>query len=306
MGRHVEREYERLLAAAYGKHTALSGRIVMRRISDAKQHRISARSFDAGEPVAVEYDVAAANPKFDARRYAEVPTARAYSDASVEEPDDASEPTEAPEAEPAEASEGEPVEAPEAEPAEAPEAEAEESSADAPAIETASDEHGPATSDVETPPSEELASATSVRGELAAPRPRPTNRYTQRRMEELVQDSDVLSDIQSILDAKSAPEARALSAPPRPDPPAPRPAPAPKAEENGHSIFEEIAAKMRYAHAYDLGAVELAQRFDAFDSGGDERSLPVDRPRADALARHFDRIESLPGTPRDSGSQSKG
>jgi hypothetical protein len=89
--------------------------------------------------------------------------------------------------------------------------------------------------------------------------------FTKRRVHELVRDNDLLSDIQSILTGK--PEAPAVAPLPRAAAPQPAaPPPAQKPVESAHSIFEEIAAKMRYAQAYDLGAVELAERFDSFDS----------------------------------------
>jgi hypothetical protein len=263
MGR-VEREYERLLREAYGGRAAVRGSLVMRRPS-SKQLVVTSRSFDGGESVVAEYDVAAANPKFDPRRYAEKSPER-------EEPrerEDAPEPFE--------------VE-------KLPDVREELAAA------AAYDDEGAFVV--------EAREQEYVDGANGRPPPelgRSANRFTQRRIEELVKDSDVLSDIQSILKGEPMPPA---PPPPRAEPPPPSKA---KSEENGHSIFEEIAAKMRYAQAYDLGAVELGQRFDSFDSGS-AAALPVEaQPRPDAVSRHFDRIESLPAEPAHaSGSQSKG
>jgi len=83
-------------------------------------------------------------------------------------------------------------------------------------------------------------------------------------------DDDLIADMQSILGGGSVfdpntkkvvkkEEAAAL-------PPAKQQAAEPtKAFGNGHAIFDEIAKSMQYANAYDLGAVELDNRFSNFD-----------------------------------------
>ncbi|UJR82739.1 hypothetical protein [Sandaracinus amylolyticus] len=93
--------------------------------------------------------------------------------------------------------------------------------------------------------------------------------FTRRQIESLVRDNELLADIQSILGGK---EPQAEASPPRAPapaatPPAPRhdPPPPPAPASSEHAIFDRIAENMRYAMAYDLGSVELAKRFDAFD-----------------------------------------
>lgn len=83
-------------------------------------------------------------------------------------------------------------------------------------------------------------------------------------------ESELLADMQRILSGQASwdPEAqRVTSTPPRRTPsedaPAP-PAALPMATE--HAFFDQLAASMEYANAYDLGTVELQQqKFDDFD-----------------------------------------
>ncbi len=101
---------------------------------------------------------------------------------------------------------------------------------------------------------------------------------------ELVDDAQLLRDISSIVSGSSEPSPSAVDplseVDARPQAPTPQPkssvsasppptsAPqaggVPKAK-NGQDIFDQIAASMSRAKSYDLGAVELADRFDSFD-----------------------------------------
>ncbi len=82
---------------------------------------------------------------------------------------------------------------------------------------------------------------------------------------------------------------RAPDAAPSPTPPTAPPRPAPEAGD-GQAIFDRIAASMEYATAYDLGSVELRNRFTDFDKVFDARRT---RPAAQAVPTVPDRA---PGT----------
>lgn len=82
-------------------------------------------------------------------------------------------------------------------------------------------------------------------------------------------ESELLADMQRILSGQASwdPEAKAMGAPPRrassEDAPPP-PAALPMSSE--HAFFDQLAASMEYANAYDLGTVELQQqKFNDFD-----------------------------------------
>lgn len=107
-----------------------------------------------------------------------------------------------------------------------------------------------------------------------------TGDFTARELRGLIRDDDLFADIQSILSGGA-----------EPPPPAPPPAvasareqsvpAAPPAEShNEHEIFDKIAENMRYATAYNLGTVELEQRFDELDRlARDAATLPLARAR---------------------------
>lgn len=83
-------------------------------------------------------------------------------------------------------------------------------------------------------------------------------------------ESELLADMQRILSGQASwdPEAgRMTSAPPRRTPSDDAPAPpAALPMSNEHAFFDQLAASMEYANAYDLGTVELQQqKFDDFD-----------------------------------------
>ncbi|HXB95995.1 MAG TPA: hypothetical protein VNU70_12585, partial [Puia sp.] len=75
---------------------------------------------------------------------------------------------------------------------------------------------------------------------------------------------DFLADLQMIM---STPP----SQPNRPSSPAPAAAPAPALPPSEHAIFDRIAKSMQYANAYDLGTVELDNRFADFDKFYDQK-----------------------------------
>ena len=123
----------------------------------------------------------------------------------------------------------------------------------------------------------------------AEPQPRPSGgvgrEFTRRQLNGLIADEELLSDLQSILGtnepsraqspAPAAPHAASAKARPKVDEP---PEPVLK---NEHAIFDRIAQNMKYATAYDLGAIELQRRFDEFDRQASPRPLPTLRePRS--------------------------
>ena len=93
------------------------------------------------------------------------------------------------------------------------------------------------------------------------------------------EERDLFADIQSIMntpigtrpsggggmDSVARSQAAASPAPPAPEPPLP---------PNGHAIFDRIAKSMKYANAYDLGAVELDNRFAEFDKYYEGQQAP--------------------------------
>ena len=104
-------------------------------------------------------------------------------------------------------------------------------------------------------------------------------------------EDDFIADMQSILSGQKVYDARSGTVTSREalkaDPPAP--AQKPTAEppvSNGQAIFDKIAENMRYANAYDLGSVELDNRFGQFDRQWDEeRQAEAARRKARADAR---------------------
>ena len=89
------------------------------------------------------------------------------------------------------------------------------------------------------------------------------------------EDSDLLADIQSIMNTPVGAtaqragntdlEAKAQGAgPASPEPPLP---------PSGHAIFDRIAKSMHYANAYDLGTMELDNRFSDFDKFDEKRQV---------------------------------
>ncbi|MEM9820554.1 MAG: YiiX/YebB-like N1pC/P60 family cysteine hydrolase [Bacteroidota bacterium] len=55
------------------------------------------------------------------------------------------------------------------------------------------------------------------------------------------------------------------------------------AKQNDHSIFEKIAQSMQLANTYDLGSINLEQRFDAFDQEMEKANQK--REKQDAISR---------------------
>ncbi|GEM_PF-3053020 len=91
-------------------------------------------------------------------------------------------------------------------------------------------------------------------------------------------EADFLADMQRIFTGKAAydPESKTTvakdrSAPSAPPPTAPSRASAPPASNPSDAIFERIAQSMQYANAYDIGTVELENRFADFDKTAELR-----------------------------------
>ncbi len=128
-------------------------------------------------------------------------------------------------------------------------------------------------------PVPEVPQAEGGDGQASAPaRTASSGDFTARQLQGLIRDDDLLADIQSILGGAAptgpAPPPAPATPPPAaavPQPALPAPAPpAPAEGSNEHEIFDRIAQNMRYATAYDLGALELQQRFDQFDRQAQE------------------------------------
>ncbi|MEG3165127.1 hypothetical protein U1701_11030 [Sphingomonas sp. PB2P19] len=100
-----------------------------------------------------------------------------------------------------------------------------------------------------------------------------------------------MADMQSILTGQKAYDATTRTMVPRsefphpaearndsPAAPASQPAPQVPAPGAGHEIFERIAQSMEYAGAYDLGSVEIENRFAQFDRERDGTAPPTAPP----------------------------
>ncbi|GGQ70089.1 hypothetical protein GCM10010166_44910 [Couchioplanes caeruleus subsp. azureus] len=95
-------------------------------------------------------------------------------------------------------------------------------------------------------------------------------------------DDDFAADMRSI--RGSVPEPEPLPAPAAAPPPAPQPAPPPPVEPSPtQAIFDRLAQSMTYANSYDLGTVEMDNRFADFDRLFDEERrqdpAPVQPPQ---------------------------
>lgn len=147
-------------------------------------------------------------------------------------------------------------------------------------------------------------------GGAASPAPAPA---AAARAESLT-DDDFMSDIKSILSGQKLfdPNTRQLTDAGRADTSAYRKNNTPPPEEdiaafkeNEHAIFDKLAQSMRYANAYDLGAISLDKKFDDFDMIDElskQKSKPVAvpartpaaaPPMPEESASHADFIEDL-------------
>jgi hypothetical protein len=108
-------------------------------------------------------------------------------------------------------------------------------------------------------------------GTLVEQRPTGNNTPPSKAVSEATStDKDFEEDFQAILSGqkvfdpvtKKTVDKKDLGKQQSTPPPA---APAQTEFSNGHAIFDEIAKKMQYATAYDLGVVELDKRFSDFD-----------------------------------------
>lgn len=101
-------------------------------------------------------------------------------------------------------------------------------------------------------------------------------------------EDEFLADMKAILSGqkaydpatKSLTDRHAIAVPPEardnpPAPPASQPPPHVPPPGGGHDIFQRIAQSMEYAGAYDLGSVELENRFAQFDETAEKRRPKV-------------------------------
>lgn len=100
-------------------------------------------------------------------------------------------------------------------------------------------------------------------------------------------DDDFMADIQSILSGQSQYDPAAKKTLPKPAAAAAAPPPA----NNSQEIFDKIAASMQYAQTYDLGTVELENRFAEFDRGWEAEQ------KRKHTGRRPDRSAASPATP---------
>ncbi|MBS0124995.1 M15 family metallopeptidase [Thetidibacter halocola] len=179
-----------------------------------------------------------------------------------------------------------------------------------------------------TAPSSQSAPTAAPRGQAAAPMRSPAkaappsprtseastraNAFTSREVRKLVQDDDFRADLDAILNGASTPpkpRAEAQSAQPRrPAPPAPTTPEPPSIDDaatalsdipNEHAIFDKIAKNMRYATAYDLASVSLSRRFDSFDRHTPKRppaarDMTNPQPAAGSTTGAAERMPSAP------------
>ena len=146
-----------------------------------------------------------------------------------------------------------------------------------------------------SPPSAERMRAPSPppAEPMPAPSPRPAKPAASAQS---LDDDELAADMQAILSGekvfdpasgRTVPRDQVGAAPPPPPPPRPTEV------SNEQAIFDRIADSMRYANAYDLGIVELDNRFSEFD-------------RFDDLAReHRDAKRARPGNGQPSAAGPK-
>jgi hypothetical protein len=117
-----------------------------------------------------------------------------------------------------------------------------------------------------------------------------------------------MADMQSILTGQSQYDPVAKKTVPKNQAPAAAPAP----PNNSQEIFDKIAQSMQYANTYDLGTVELENRFAAFDRGweADKKvqdmrrdrkpaAPPPQAPLAEATATTEDFVQDIDSLRRD-------
>lgn len=115
---------------------------------------------------------------------------------------------------------------------------------------------------------EERSASPASRAPTEAPPERPG-------MVQSLADDDLMADIHSILsgakqyDEKSKQVVNA-------SPPNRQEEIKPLEQKSEHQIFDKLAQSMRYANAYDLGAISLQNRFDAFDKQSEQSNATND------------------------------
>jgi hypothetical protein len=133
------------------------------------------------------------------------------------------------------------------------------------------------------PPSQSAAPVPA--GAVAAPAP-TESRSASIEEDELAADMQAILSGQKVYDPASGKtvERDRLGTPSSPQEAGPPPRPE---VSNEHAIFDAIADSMKYANAYDLGTVELENRFATFDRAAElddsvrERRTPPDRSTDD-------------------------
>ena len=98
------------------------------------------------------------------------------------------------------------------------------------------------------------------------PAPAPAAAPVEKRAPHPVDDDELAADMEAILSGQSVYDPVSKRAVPR-DQAQPQPAEVapPPLPPNGHAIFDAIAQSMQHANAYDLGTIDLDDRFDDFD-----------------------------------------
>jgi hypothetical protein len=93
-------------------------------------------------------------------------------------------------------------------------------------------------------------------------------------------DDDFMKDLQQILSGEKVFDARTRTTMPRDQLERPSPAAVPASSDKSSAIFDQIARSMEYSNAYDLGTIELENRFADFDRQSDQakRKKTVQRP----------------------------
>ena len=274
-----------------------------------RQARVMVRSFDDGAPIAAathaipgaaEYDVAAANPRFDPMAYQQTAVLDLAPAADLAAVDGRAEASAAP------AQHSLPQTYARQDRGQKPSGGA--AVVGRPAAPGRGDTFGTGATDPAGTGFDPAAFAAALPHNAGEPAPRRANALTTKQMEKLIEDDDFRADIGVILGqearlptpvapveragSNAAPRARSAAAAPsgRDGPTTAQTAEALNAPPAEHAIFDRIAQQMRFATAYELAPVSLSHRFDAFDQKGrrgpparsqtvDPAATPVQEPR---------------------------
>jgi hypothetical protein len=123
-----------------------------------------------------------------------------------------------------------------------------------------------------------VAAVPAVAAPTTPPATPPASPSAKASEDEFLADMKAIMSGQKMYDpvSKTLTDRHGITPPPeaREDPPAPpssQPPPEIPPAGAGHDIFQRIAQSMEYAGAYDLGSVELDNRFAQFDEAADKR-----------------------------------